>query len=107
MAKVPDKKKKTVDNPNSDRDETPLKEQIATAKAYIKDREYDKAREILKQIEHPTAQKWLNQLDKKYPMNDVDMVGEIPMMSDKQKRKVDYSRKPLPMVVVPEKVRPL
>jgi cobalamin biosynthesis protein CobD/CbiB len=44
-----------------------VKEQMAIAKAYIKDKQYDKARKILKGIQHPTAEKWLNQLNKKYP----------------------------------------
>lgn len=44
-----------------------IKEQMESAKAYIADGQYDKARKILKKIEHPTAEKWLRQLNDKYP----------------------------------------
>ena len=36
-----------------------LKDQFAQAKAFINLEQYDKARAILKTIDHPTATKWL------------------------------------------------
>lgn len=40
-----------------------IKEKFAKAKAFITVEQYDKARAILKTIDHPTAQKWLEKLD--------------------------------------------
>jgi hypothetical protein len=43
------------------------KEMMQSAKAYIKSGQYNKARSILIKIDHPTADKWLAQLNKKHP----------------------------------------
>lgn len=40
-----------------------IKQKFARAKAFITVEQYDKAREILKTIDHPTATKWLEKLD--------------------------------------------
>lgn len=37
--------------------------QFKVARQYIEDGNYDKAREILRTLEHPSAQKWLDKLD--------------------------------------------
>lgn len=44
-----------------------IKEQMGAAKAYIQAEEYEKARGILKDIKHPTAEKWLDQLNRQHP----------------------------------------
>lgn len=44
-----------------------IKEQMASAKAYIQAKDYANARRILKQIDHPQAQKILRQLNDKSP----------------------------------------
>lgn len=48
---------------NSDASSAALKDKFAKAKAFINLEQYDKARAILKTIDHPTATKWLAQLD--------------------------------------------
>lgn len=40
-----------------------VKEQFSTAKALIDKKKYNEARELLRTITHPTAQKWLEKLD--------------------------------------------
>jgi len=44
-----------------------IKEQMASAKAYIQNEQYDDARRILRTIDHPTAQQWLAKLNDKHP----------------------------------------
>lgn len=40
-----------------------LQDQMQSAKAYIKAKDYDSARRILKKIDHPTANAWLAKID--------------------------------------------
>lgn len=44
------------------------KAQLQAAKALIEEKRYDEARALLETIDHPTATKWLNQLDKIAPV---------------------------------------
>jgi len=44
------------------------KERMKSAKAYINDGQRDKARKILKTVNHPTARQWLQQLDETHPV---------------------------------------
>ncbi len=44
-----------------------MEDKMRSAKAYVQDGQIDKARKILKSIHHPTAEKWLKQLDEKHP----------------------------------------
>ncbi len=43
------------------------KVQFQVARQYIEEGNYDKAREILLQLEHPSAQKWLDKIDELDP----------------------------------------
>ncbi len=51
-------------------------EQFAAAKAYIQAKEYDKARRILKRIQHPKADEWLSKID------------QMPEMKAKRRRQI-------------------
>ena len=42
-------------------------DQFMVAKQYIRLSEYDKARRILKGMQHPTADKWLRNLNRRHP----------------------------------------
>lgn len=42
-----------------------MQEKLEAAREYIKLKQYDKARAILEKIEHPTADKWLKQLNER------------------------------------------
>lgn len=49
-----------------------MKEQVESAKAYIKAKQYDDARRILKQVDHPIAKKWLAKIDELSPPENVN-----------------------------------
>lgn len=46
-----------------------LKDQFTSAKAYIDAGDYDRARRILRSIDHPKAKEWLERLDRQRPRN--------------------------------------
>ena len=49
------------------------------AKKYIELQEYDKARKILKGVQHPKAQEWLSKIDQRYPEKKTAFDWKLPL----------------------------
>lgn len=54
-----------------------MKEQIQSARAYIKAKQYDDARRILKKIDHPTAKEWLRKIDEIDPPPNINTPSKL------------------------------
>jgi hypothetical protein len=63
------------------------KERMAEASRLIKQKDYVGARRILKQINHPTAQQWLDKLDEVDPFGAIDEPQEAAAAKPVEKKK--------------------